>query len=694
MASPTRIGRFEIVRELGRGAMGLVYLAHDPKIDRKVAIKTIQRNPALGDTEADESKQRFLREAQAAGKLIHAGIVTIFDVGEDQGFSYIAMEYIEGSTLETATKPGGLLPIEQVVRMVIQACAALDYAHENRIVHRDVKPANLMVIGGKQLKITDFGLAKNPSANLTSAGTLVGTPNYMSPEQIMGRALDGRSDLFSLGVVLYELLTGDRPFGGDTISTIIYKILHEIPKSPEIVNPRVPAALTQVILKAIDKDPAKRYQSGHEFADALQAYLDSVSPQMLSAQMRSSVVREPAAETVAELPGEGPAAAVAAARAAAAKREAARARPTAEPPQRRSLALPILLVALAGLGIAAAALYPRWAPLLKGGAKAAEPAAEAKATAESAERPAAETGATPGGEPARGGPSVTLPAPLPAGDVASIRVETDPPGGKIFLDGAEVTGGTIVLGKGDGAPHTLVASNACFEDQRAVRSSDPDSVLMRLRTPKLHRIRVNSDPPGARVSLDGHDMPGQTPADLNITACEPHAISARLSGFRDSLRKFAADTVWPSVSPLTLAMEKLPEGSLLVKSPYPVDVLEGGRALGSSGSPVSLSAGRHALSFTNKDLFVDLTADVDVKPGETATPSVAFPGVGQLTVFANPSNGYAMVDGKKIGALPINGFPIAEGRYTVKVVLDTGEVKEKTSLVTSGRTTVEKFLFP
>src|SRR6266850_5669657 len=282
--------------------MGLVYLAHDPKIDRKVAIKTIQRNPALPDSEAEESRQRFLREAQAAGKLIHPGIVTIFDVGDDQGLSYIAMEYIEGNTLEAATKLDHLLPIETVVRMVIQACHGLDYAHEHKIVHRDVKPANLMVIAGKHLKITDFGLAKNPSANLTSAGTLIGTPNYMSPEQIMGRALDGRSDLFSLGVVLYELLTGDRPFGGDTISTIIYKILHEIPKSPDVVNPRVPAALTQVILTAIEKDPGKRFQAGHEFAASLQAYLDSVSPPMLSAQLRASAVREPAPPTVAEIP--------------------------------------------------------------------------------------------------------------------------------------------------------------------------------------------------------------------------------------------------------------------------------------------------------------------------------------------------------------------------------------------------------
>jgi len=664
--------------------MGLVYLAHDPKIDRKVAIKTIQRNPSVQESEAEESRQRFLREAQAAGKLIHPGIVTIFDVGDDQGFSYIAMEYIEGDTLEAATKPDHLLPVEMVVRMVIQGCNALDYAHEHKIVHRDIKPANLMVIAGKQLKVTDFGLAKNPSANLTSAGTLVGTPNYMSPEQIMGRALDGRSDLFSMGVVLYELLTGDRPFGGDTISTIIYKILHEIPKSPEAVNPRVPAALTQVILKAIDKDPAKRFQAGHEFAASLQAYLDSVSPPMLSAQLRASAVREPAPPTVAEIP-----AGVAAPPPPSATRGArpAAARPAPAPPvrRRRSLALPITLGLLIAAAAAGVVLYPRLAPLLGLQAPASPPTNPGDASGNGASK--AHGGVTP---PAL--PDVSVPGALPR-EVTSIRVETEPPGGRIFLDDAEVTGGTILLPKDDNSSHELRAANDCFEDQKAVRSSGPDSLVIPLKTPRLHKVRITSAPPGARISVDGREIPLQAPADSNVTYCEAHTITARLSGFRDSKREFGADTVWAGAPPVHFSMEKLPDGMVVVTGPYPLEVMEADRQIGASGVPISLPAGRHTLRLVNREFFVSVSTEVDVRAGERVSPSATLPGLGKLDIFANPGNGTVSIEGRKIGPLPINGYQISEGLHEVKVTLDSGQSEVRSVLVQSGGNPPVKIIF-
>src|SRR5262245_44218639 len=281
MATPKSIGRYEIIDEIGHGAMGIVYLAHDPRIDRRVAIKTIHALDVLPAVEADEMRLRFTREAQAAGRLQHPGIVTIFDVGEHEGTWFIAMEYIEGETLESFTKKERLLPPRKTLELIGQACDALDYAHQQQIVHRDIKPANLMLLRNGRVKITDFGLAKNPSANLTQDGILIGTPNYMSPEQVMGRPLDGRSDLFSLGVVLYELLTGERPFGGDTISTIIYRVLHELPKAPEKLNTSLPLLLSQVIARAMEKEPARRFQTGEELAAALQGYLDAVrAPQM------------------------------------------------------------------------------------------------------------------------------------------------------------------------------------------------------------------------------------------------------------------------------------------------------------------------------------------------------------------------------------------------------------------------------
>ena len=206
---PERIGRYQIVRELGRGAMGVVYLAHDPAIDRDVAIKTVAIGRGLPPAEQEEARRRFQREARAAGQLIHPGIVLVFDVGKhDADNLFIAMEHIQGTTLEVFTRAPDLLPVERAIDLMAQGCDALDFAHDRKIVHRDIKPANLMVVDGERLKITDFGLAKDPGSDLTHSGTLVGTPNYMSPEQITGSSLDGRSDLFSLGVVLYELLTG------------------------------------------------------------------------------------------------------------------------------------------------------------------------------------------------------------------------------------------------------------------------------------------------------------------------------------------------------------------------------------------------------------------------------------------------------------------------------------------------------
>src|SRR5262245_17457988 len=249
--------------------MGVVYLAHDPRIDRQIAIKTIQGYASLPPREADEMRQRLQREAQAAGKLQHPGIVTIYDVGEHEGTSYIAMEYIEGRPLDQFTGKGKLLPVDSVVKLMVQACEALDYAHSHGVVHRDIKPANMMMLGSGQLKITDFGLAKNPASQLTQDGILVGSPNYMSPEQVLGRPLDGRSDLFSLAAVMYELLTGERPFPGDTVTTIIYRILSEHPAPPHMVNEGVDPAIAKVLARALAKEPAQRYQTGAELTQAL-----------------------------------------------------------------------------------------------------------------------------------------------------------------------------------------------------------------------------------------------------------------------------------------------------------------------------------------------------------------------------------------------------------------------------------------
>ncbi len=265
-----KLGRYEVVSELGKGAMGIVYLAKDPVIGRLVAIKTIR---ATGNDEDDtvEFRERFVREAQTAGILSHPNIVTIHDIGEDAETqtSFIAMEYIEGKNLKMLLSEKTKFAFEEISEMIAEIAEALDYAHRKGIIHRDVKPANVIITTDGKVKITDFGIAKIASSNLTTTGQFLGTPNYMSPEQVSGAPVDGRSDLFSLGVVLYELLTTKKPFQGDNLTAISYKIVHEDFTPPADVATDVPVDFNEIVARAMAKDPWNRYQRGKDLALAL-----------------------------------------------------------------------------------------------------------------------------------------------------------------------------------------------------------------------------------------------------------------------------------------------------------------------------------------------------------------------------------------------------------------------------------------
>jgi serine/threonine protein kinase len=262
-----KIGRYQIVGELGRGAMGVVYRAIDPNIGRTVALKTtLLEADAM---ERDELLRRFRNEAHAAGQMNHPNIVTIHDADEFNGLFYIAMEYLEGETLQDLMTEKHLISTEQIVEIAKQVAAGLDYAHSMKVVHRDIKPANIMISRQKVAKIMDFGISKSVGT-LTRTGQILGTPYYMSPEQVMGLPLDGRSDLFSFGVVLYELATGARPFGGDTVATIIYKIINETPPPPCELQMEVHPGLSAVITRCLEKKPEDRYQNGAEIAADLE----------------------------------------------------------------------------------------------------------------------------------------------------------------------------------------------------------------------------------------------------------------------------------------------------------------------------------------------------------------------------------------------------------------------------------------
>jgi tRNA A-37 threonylcarbamoyl transferase component Bud32 len=268
--TPDLLGRYEIRGVLGAGAMAVVYDGWDPIIGRRAAIKTIRREE-LDGAEAEELVERFKREAQAAGRLSHPNIVSVYEYGEYRGIAYIAMEFITGSELKTYFDRNERFPIPEVARIMTQLLSALDVAHRNGVVHRDIKPGNIYLLEDGTVKVADFGIARVESSNLTQAGMALGTPPYMSPEQFMGHTLDGRSDLFSAGVILYQFLTGERPFTGTQASTIMHKILQVEPPPPSVLNVQVPHAFDAVLRKALAKRPDDRYATAREFSDALNA---------------------------------------------------------------------------------------------------------------------------------------------------------------------------------------------------------------------------------------------------------------------------------------------------------------------------------------------------------------------------------------------------------------------------------------
>jgi serine/threonine-protein kinase len=273
----SRFGRYEILEELGQGAMGAVYKARDPLMDRVVAIKTILAHAAQGP-QAAEYRERFFREARAAGRLSHPGIVTIYDVAEQEGTPFLVMEFIAGRTLESVLDGGERFSMEQTLELGAQLAEALDYAHKNGVIHRDIKPANILLTADGRPKVADFGVAKLASLQVTATGQMLGTPAFMAPEQFTGSPVDGRADLFALGVILYWMATGDKPFTGDTLMAMSYKIVHTNPIPPRKLNPAVSRDFEQVLLQCMQKDPAERYQSGQALAQDLRALREGRPP--------------------------------------------------------------------------------------------------------------------------------------------------------------------------------------------------------------------------------------------------------------------------------------------------------------------------------------------------------------------------------------------------------------------------------
>ena len=277
------LGRYKILKRLGAGAMGEVFLAEDPQIGRRVALKTVRMEEGRA-SELEERKKRLLREARAAGKLLHPSIITLFDAGEDEGVLYLAFEFVEGRDLADRVAEGPQLTLGETLAIVRQAADGLDYAHRQGVVHRDIKPSNLMITADGRVKIADFGIARvaDQTSDLTMTGSVVGSPHYMSPEQIRGEELDGRTDLFSLGVLLYEILCQRRPFEGETLTTLVYQILNQDPTPVVVRRPDLGPRLEQLVRRMLAKDRDQRFATAGDVAREIAACERDLSPAELS----------------------------------------------------------------------------------------------------------------------------------------------------------------------------------------------------------------------------------------------------------------------------------------------------------------------------------------------------------------------------------------------------------------------------
>ncbi len=582
--SVEKIGRYEVRGELGKGAMGIVYKAEDPTIGRTVAVKTTRLD--VGHMDDEEVIRRFRHEARAAGALHHSNIVTIFDAGEQGDLFYIAMEYVEGETLQRLLRQRRFSR-QETLDLARQICAGLDYAHSHGVIHRDVKPANIVVTAEGAAKIMDFGIAKT-GGGMTTDGQVLGTPYYMSPEQVRGRPLDGRSDLFCLAVILYEMLTGEKPFVGENPNTIIYNIVNEEPKPPQEVDPSIGAELSGVLLRALQKNPNHRYATGAELVRELALCIDAGGVPSADAMRAPAGRFPPARDDLQKLLARAAAPRSATPAAAAPPAEVSDPRPTvhlepraARQKQARAQAKagsgawkPVLvLVALAAVALGSYVVYQNRSneagvteppastaePATKGSAEPVPTSSELEGAAAGSGTPAAgassepaatesSSSTTPGAAPGSAPASGTRPPPAPR--MATMSVESNPQGAEIYLDGAKTgktTPARLAVAPGK---HTLMLTKEGFQEATTTAELRPGVPFTYATTLKEKKgvggffrrvlggvpegkgvIEVRTNPKGATILVNGNEQPRKSNTDLELDP-GTYTVQLRLEGHK------------------------------------------------------------------------------------------------------------------------------------------------------------------
>jgi len=701
-----KAGRYEIVGELGRGSMGVVYKGHDPVIGRTVAVKTLLTE-GLSAPEFQEYKARFQREAQAAGALAHPNIITVYDFGEDSGVLYLAMEYLEGKSLETLVQEQNILPIDTILPIYEQVCSALDHAHQNGVVHRDIKPANIMILQNGFVKVTDFGIAKMMSLGMTQAGQIMGTPNYMSPEQVKGRPVDGRADIFSLGVILYELVTGEKPFGGQNITTVIYKIINQDPIPPRELDASIPPGFNYIVGKALAKNPNERYQTCRELAEDLRKYKElgrelseEDAPQTTMVLTTTPLIRDPAetAETVkapapAEFvktlaPAPAPAEFVMSPEPAAAPLSldevpiGSPARSIAIlPPPDRHKGVPQIMWVIGAMVIVAIA-------------------------------------GTAGIVFVRRSQRVPPPPPVPK--VGLLRVEANIPGAKISVDGrtdpswmtpytisdlatgshdvvismegydkyqqsVNVEGGQTSLVVGTLNPpkvevepsppqnptETLATGPAAPKVVEPPPSPKPSPPPARHVTPKVGDLEIRANVEGAKISVGGRSEPGWvTPTTIPDLAVGSYNVLISKDGYDDYTQSVTIEGGQTKTISANLSQ---PEGEVNIRStPSGLEVLIDGKSYGPTPIHATLRAGEHSVTLNRPGGEPYQSPPLKVQSGSIITKTFVLggdAGMGAVAVRTIPPGATVLADGQPVGGPTPTIFQLAVGRHTLTIQL-------------------------
>jgi hypothetical protein len=653
--SGPRIGRYLITGRIGRGGMGMVYRGLDEALEREVAIKTLVAEGSFDP----ESRKRFEVEARAAAKLNHPNIVTVHELGEDRGIMYIAMEMLPGADLDGLVRSGEDLPLAETLDVVGQVCRGLAFAHERGIVHRDIKPSNVRLLDDGTAKIMDFGIAKLGSGHhITKTGMMVGTVHYMSPEQVRGQALDGRTDVFAAGVILYELLAGGRPFKGDDVTSILYKIVNEEPAAPDLaafgeLSPR----LGDVLRRALAKDVEARFPGAAAFDAELRAIHD---------------------QAVKALAPPGPASAEALATARRALREGhleeavARLRGlVAERPEsieaRRALR--------AALREQKQKQEPAASP------DGSYPELEATFQAARTRRAGAADQATLDGRaPTELAATVIATSAAPSAVAARAEPSLATGRGWLWAVGAFV----VVAGLASAvlwrsAPPVAPAASA---SPTAAASVPLTKAAPSAPARALHTLRVGSQPPGATVALDGGAAQGVTPLELSFDAESEHRVSLSLEGYvAQEIR------TRPGQAPATLEVtleKQVALGSVVLDAPYPLDVVWRGRTLarGETSPRVQLTGGRQVLTLVAPSVFLKTDVTLDVPPGGEV--QLQAPALGKLNVRATPDNCEVFVGETFVDYPPILDKPVAAGRHQVSFKWPDGARSQQTVEVKAG----------